>query len=192
MSTNGNNEPEVIDLTTISESSSEDEDAAANGSLQDDESDMSEVEIHLNEETRTRLKNVINTVSATRLRDALVGLIDREQAIEIALTREFITLNRETHAIVPRWEMCQNCHEDYDVNTERQDDECEFHPGDLEVDEDAFADHDERVHGPMDTEQNRNDFPEGFIWSCCEGHGDAPGCVQDRHQPAVPRKRPRY
>jgi hypothetical protein len=129
MSSNGDKEPEVIDLTTISESSSEDGDGVANGSLHDIESDMSEVEIHLNEETKNQLKNVINTVSATRLRQTLVELIDTEQAVEIALTKEFITLNRETHSIVPRWETCQNCNEDYDVNTQRDDDECFFHPG---------------------------------------------------------------
>ncbi|KAF5359750.1 hypothetical protein D9756_003029 [Leucocoprinus leucothites] len=190
MTSNGDNEPEVIDLTTLSESSSEDEDGAANGSLRA-ESDMSEVEIHLNEETRTQLKNVINTVSATRLREVLVELIETEQAIEIALTKEFITLDRESHKIVPRWETCSNCDEDYDVNTERADGECQFHPGDLEADEDFFADHDERVHGPMDTEENRAEFPEGFTWTCCEGRGHEPGCVQERHQAAVPRKRRR-
>ncbi|KAJ3571161.1 hypothetical protein NP233_g3938 [Leucocoprinus birnbaumii] len=190
MTSTGDNEPEVIDLT-LSESSSEDEDGATNGSIHDNQSDMSEVEIQLNEETRTQLKNVINTVSATRLRQVLVELIDTEQAVEIALTKEFITLNRETHSIVPRWETCPNCDEDYDVNTEREDGECLFHPGELEVDEDFFADHDEDVHGPMDTEENRASFPEGFIWSCCEGRGHAPGCVEDRHQAAVPRKRRR-
>lgn len=130
MTSNGDNEPEVIDLTAISESSSEDEeDGTANGPSLENDSDASEVEIHLNEETRSQLKNVINTVSAARLRQVLIELIDTEQAVEIALTREFVTLNRETHNIVPRWETCQNCEEDYDINTEREEGECEFHPG---------------------------------------------------------------
>lgn len=63
--------------------------------------------------------------------------------------------------------------------------------GELEVDEESFADYDEEIHGPMDTEENRTNLPENFIWSCCEGHGNVPGCVQDRHQSAVPRKRRR-
>ncbi|KAF9443497.1 hypothetical protein P691DRAFT_679399 [Macrolepiota fuliginosa MF-IS2] len=191
MTSNGDNEPEVIDLTAISESSSEEGDESTNGPFPSNDSDASEVEIDLNEETRSQLKNVINTVSAARLRQVLVELIDTEQAVEIALTREFVTLDRESHSIVPRWETCQNCKEDYDVNTEREEGECEFHPGELEVDEDGFPDHDEHVHGPMDTKENQRDFPENFIWSCCEGRGHEPGCVKDVHQSAVPRKRRR-
>jgi hypothetical protein len=63
--------------------------------------------------------------------------------------------------------------------------------GELEVDEDSFADHDEDVHGPMDTEENRANFPDNFIWTCCDGTGSTPGCVQDEHQSSVSRKRRR-
>lgn len=216
MTSTGNNEPEIIDLTTISESSSESgDDETPRVPPLEDGSDTSEVEIQLNEETRSQLKNIINTASSTLLRQILVELIDTEQAVEIALTREFVTLNRETHAIVPRWEACQNCEEDFDVNIQREQGECRFHPGvfsllslgakmsglpsisffdilgDLETDEHFFGDHDERIHGPMDTEENRASFPEGFTWSCCEEHANAEGCVAEEHRPAVPRKRRR-
>jgi hypothetical protein len=125
-------EPEVIDLTILSDSSSEDEgsDEPTNGTTRhENSSDTSEVEIHLNHDTRFQLKNVINTISTVRLRQVLIDLVDTEQAVEIALTRELITLNRETHNIVPRYEVCQNCGEDYDTNTEREQGECEYHPG---------------------------------------------------------------
>jgi hypothetical protein len=54
----------------------------------------------------------------------------------------------------------------------------EGHPGELEVDwnGDFWADHDENCHGPIDTNTHRREFPEGFIWSCCEKPGDASGC----------------
>ncbi|KAF7773193.1 hypothetical protein Agabi119p4_5360 [Agaricus bisporus var. burnettii] len=192
-------EPEIIDLTILSSDSSASEDGGddddpTNGttSLYENTSDTSEVEIQLNQDTRLQLKNVINTISAVRLRQLLIDLVDTEQAVEIALTRELITLNRETHKIVPRWETCQNCGEDYDTNTKRELDECEYHPGELEVDEDGFADHDEDVHGPMDTEENRAAFPENFIWTCCDATGNGQGCVQGDHQPSTgSRKRRR-
>lgn len=41
--------------------------------------------------------------------------------------------------------------------------------GNVEVDVDQFADHDEKCHGPMDTDENRRDFPEGLHWNFCEG-----------------------
>ncbi|EEB87969.1 hypothetical protein MPER_14459, partial [Moniliophthora perniciosa FA553] len=30
---------------------------------------------------------------------------------------------------------------------------------------------DEDCHGPMDTEENRKEFPENFKWSCCNEDG---------------------
>lgn len=64
--------------------------------------------------------------------------------------------------------------------------------GELEADEDAFEDHDEYCHGPIDTESNRKDFPEKFFWNCCDNDGTSPGCEEDIHKPSVPRKKRRY
>jgi hypothetical protein len=62
----------------------------------------------------------------------------------------------------------------------------------MEVNEEEFADHDENCHGPMDTPENRRDFPEGFTWTCCDGDGTAPGCVVGEHKPIeVSKKRKR-
>ena len=48
-----------------------------------------------------------------------------------------------------------------------------------EADTDAFVDWDERCHGPMDTKANRRQFPENFVWSCCDGTlGDLYGCMR--------------
>ena len=54
-----------------------------------------------------------------------------------------------------------------------------FHPGELEVDYegDCWADHDEDCHGRIDTNSMRREYPEGFIWSCCNAVGSyAKGC----------------
>jgi hypothetical protein len=53
--------------------------------------------------------------------------------------------------------------------------------GDLDVDEEYFADHDEDCHGPMDTEENRAQFPEGFIWDCCDENALSEGCETGQH-----------
>jgi hypothetical protein len=205
-------EPEVIDLTILSDSSSDGggSNEPTNGTAgHENSSDTSEVEIHLNHDTRFQLKNVINTVSTVRLRQLLIDLVDTEQAVEIALTRELITLDRETQKIVPRYDVCQNCGEDYDTNTEREQDECEYHPGvsimcssapqrglfsakgTLEVDECPGL-RDEDARGPIaDTEENRAEFPEKFLWTCCDEDGTSTGCVQGEHQRGGSRKRRR-
>jgi predicted Zn-ribbon and HTH transcriptional regulator len=126
---------EVIDLTELtdsSDSSSEDgREVGMNGEEDgsEDGSDVSEIEITLDEETRSQLQSAISTVSETRLRQLLKFLVETDKTIEMALTRELITLKRETQKIVPRWETCRNCDKEFDTNTIREDTECNFHPG---------------------------------------------------------------
>ncbi|TFK35575.1 hypothetical protein BDQ12DRAFT_687994 [Crucibulum laeve] len=186
-------ELEVIDLTGLSDSSGGEErderDEEDFGS--ESGSDVSEVEITLNSETREQLRTALSTVSEGRLRQVLQDLIQEDQAVEIALTRELVTLRRQTRSVVPRWEMCGNCEEEYDINTRREEDECSFHPGELEVVYERFKDWDENVHGEMDTPENQREYPDNFIWTCCDEDGSAGGCVHGEHKPAVSRKRRR-
>ena len=126
----------VIDLTGLSDSSGsedghdlEDIDGDEEQSVADSEG--SEIEITLNEETRAQLQKAIATVSETRLRELLSILVDSEIAVEAALTRELVTLKRGTQDVVPRWETCANCEEEYDTNTIREDGECIFHRGEF-------------------------------------------------------------
>ncbi|KAF8879310.1 hypothetical protein CPB84DRAFT_1852126 [Gymnopilus junonius] len=189
-------EAEVIDLTGLSDSSESEGDHEVdeidgNEELSDVESDDSEIEITLNENTRSQLQKAIATVSESRLRELLSILVESEITIEAALTRELVTLKRGTQDIVPRWEMCANCEEEYDTNTFREDGECIFHRGRLFPQEEGFEDWDEYVHGPMDTLENRKEFPENFHWTCCDKNGTSEGCVKGQHKPAVARKRKR-
>lgn len=57
--------------------------------------------------------------------------------------------------------------------------------GYLEVyeEDDFWADHDEDCHGEIDTDQMREDFPEGFQWDCCGRLGDRSGCKRGPHRP---------
>jgi len=56
--------------------------------------------------------------------------------------------------------------------------------GELEVDYDAdiWADHDENCHGTIDTDSMRAEYPEGFVWTCCDKPGDEAGCTWGRHE----------
>ncbi|KDR78786.1 hypothetical protein GALMADRAFT_1268928 [Galerina marginata CBS 339.88] len=192
------NDAEVIDLTGLTDSSeSEDgeeleEEAGENGEIgSEDGSDGSEIEITLNAETRAQLQKAIATVSETRLRHLLRILVESDVMIEATLTRELVTLKRGSQDVVPRWETCANCDEEYDINTFREEAECVFHPGELTLSEESFVDWDEDCHGPMDTPENRRQYPENFSWTCCEENGLSNGCVRDQHKPSVARKRKR-
>lgn len=128
-------EIEVIDLTELTESS-EDENGSDSGgssaygtrSLSGEES---VVEIPIDDVSRAQLHAAISTVSEVRLRQVLAGLINTTPAVEEALMREFVTVKRKTRDVVPRWETCLNCDEEYDVDEERTETECVFHPGKL-------------------------------------------------------------
>ena len=65
--------------------------------------------------------------------------------------------------------------------------------GELEPDFDGdfWADHDENCHGPIDTDEMREENPDGFVWSCCNEIGSAKGCMLGRHA-SDPHKAARY
>jgi len=51
----------------------------------------------------------------------------------------------------------------------------------VDYDSDFWADHDIRRHGLHDTEENRQEYPEGFIWNCCQEDGTSKGCKWSIH-----------
>ncbi|KAF8220946.1 hypothetical protein L208DRAFT_726606 [Tricholoma matsutake] len=182
--------PEVIDLTQLTESSEEDNDDDELSS-RSSSSESSYEEILLDEVTRAQLHTAIDTVTEKRLREILRVLADTIPAVEMALVKELVTVERETRDVIPRWETCVCCDEEFEVNTQREDGECIFHPGELVVHEASFVDWDEDNHGPMDSRSNRRDCPENFRWTCCDNDGTRDGCVHGVHRVAGSRKRRR-
>lgn len=56
---------------------------------------------------------------------------------------------------------------------------------------DFWADHDENCHGTIDSDWARKEYPQGFIWTCCDELGDEDedeGCETGPHEPDL-RKR---
>ncbi|KAJ7039694.1 hypothetical protein C8F04DRAFT_949746 [Mycena alexandri] len=171
-------ELEIIDLTGETTASEEEEE-----DLSDVSSDGPDAA------SRAQLHAAIYTVPEARLRDVLADLVDRAPAVYQALARELITANPATRVVIPRWETCASCGETYDVNADDGEEECIFHPGNLQVNEAKFLDWDEDCHGPMDSAHDRDEYPENFSWSCCNGDGMAEGCVNGQHSVAVHKKR---
>ena len=58
-----------------------------------------------------------------------------------------------------------------------------FKLGALEPDYDSFPDWDEDCHGPIDTAQNRKEYPECFFWDCCDKDTTSEGCEEGKHVP---------
>lgn len=55
--------------------------------------------------------------------------------------------------------------------------------GSLEIDDECFPDDDEVQDGHIDphTDWRREEWPEGFIWTCCEQNCENAGCVVGPH-----------
>jgi len=176
---------DVIDLTLSSDPES------ANGSSEDE----GEPAVNVNAASKLQLHTAIDTAPESRLRHVLKRLIDKDPAVERAVLKVLVTVKKRTRVVMPRWEICANCREEFDASKRRDDEECTYHLGvfaiyfhasslrscslnlgHLRVNEEEFPDHDEDCHGPMDTPVNRRDFPEGFTWSCCSEDGTDPGC----------------
>ncbi|KAF7586147.1 hypothetical protein BBP40_009402 [Aspergillus hancockii] len=56
-------------------------------------------------------------------------------------------------------------------------------------DYDFFVDHDEACHGVIDSDEMRKEYPEGFIYECCERNGEQEPCTTDWHREHEPEKK---
>ncbi|KAI1365271.1 hypothetical protein F5Y08DRAFT_186320 [Xylaria arbuscula] len=87
-----------------------------------------------------------------------------------------------------RYEKCENCEKTYDV-TLNNDQACQIHAGELEMIDDFFdEDEDPAVHlecNDPETDSRRKDFPEAFIWQCCNEESDGKPCLLQKHKPRL-------
>ncbi|KAM0755260.1 hypothetical protein T439DRAFT_322299 [Meredithblackwellia eburnea MCA 4105] len=95
--------------------------------------------------------------------------------------------------------ICKNCESEYDLKENRlplprrksQDDGsvCYYHPGTCYLDKgsDIWYDWCYDSHGEMDTPAHREEWPEAFLWDCCQQDGGYP-CKRARHVPKVMRQ----
>ncbi len=69
---------------------------------------------------------------------------------------------------------------DYDSSNESESDEEDaemHHPGELEPDEEKFADHDDDRHGDRYGAWCKRHYLDEYVWNCCGEAGGKRGCV---------------
>ncbi|KAL6718061.1 hypothetical protein ACLMJK_004146 [Lecanora helva] len=91
-----------------------------------------------------------------------------------------------------RYATCENCSREFDVTLNSEND-CVWHEEEKEADyqSDVWADHDEDCHGRID--ELGDEFPEDFIYTCCNRPGDAKGCRIGTHvEGKAPWKKRRF
>lgn len=76
--------------------------------------------------------------------------------------------------------ICEQCNNAY-TEEENSVTACSYHEGELEPDDDFWAE-DPNPYLDLDSQENRENFPEGFFWNCCGVHGDEnEACMTGRH-----------
>ncbi|TFK46101.1 hypothetical protein OE88DRAFT_1812118 [Heliocybe sulcata] len=167
---------DVIDLTT---SDSEESSIASSDDETRSESSTGSSQSSSSNAAPTSLEKALYSVSESRLR-----AVASELAAKIPAANLFLEQKLLVKRSAPRWENCLKCGEEFDMEEERASD---IEPDD----EEGFVDWDENCHGPMDTPANRKQYPENFIWTCCQEVSLADGCVQGVHSGSKARKRAR-
>ncbi|KAK2736321.1 hypothetical protein FQN55_001707 [Onygenales sp. PD_40] len=102
------------------------------------------------------------------------------------------TKSADLKRLRPRYVICENCDEEFDV-LDNSKESCWYHPEFSEPDyDDFFADHDENCHGPIDCDATRKEYPEGFIYPCCDRTGAEDPCEVDWHVEGSAKRRRTY
>ncbi|KAH7014231.1 uncharacterized protein B0I36DRAFT_369210 [Microdochium trichocladiopsis] len=82
-------------------------------------------------------------------------------------------------------EICVKCGSAFDSDTNNTQ-ACRSHPdgATTEPDDegDFWADHDEDCHGIIDSKELREEYPDGYLWTCCGETGSHPGCQIGPHK----------
>ncbi|KAL8823238.1 MAG: hypothetical protein Q9191_006044 [Dirinaria sp. TL-2023a] len=81
---------------------------------------------------------------------------------------------------VPKYATCVRCKQEFDI-TKNEKRRCRWHDGCLEADDESFADWNEDVHGTIDTPETIRQYPENFIYQCCNEDAMSEGCQLTRH-----------
>ncbi|KAK7535850.1 uncharacterized protein J3D65DRAFT_626472 [Phyllosticta citribraziliensis] len=143
------------------------------------------------------LTRAINTADLERLQTVLINICQESEVSKALVSKQLLTETSDSDESTtknqkesapprgkkrPRYAVCSLCREEFDV-TQNSKTACKYHDEELEpTDDDFWADHDEDCHGPIDDEENKVNFPEGFVWSCCEGQADSEGCKTGWHE----------
>ncbi|KAB8221882.1 hypothetical protein BDV33DRAFT_202137 [Aspergillus novoparasiticus] len=89
-----------------------------------------------------------------------------------------------------RYAYCENCKKEFDV-TQNTSTSCKYHPEYCYPDGDFFVDDDQYDNGGYDNGEMLEEYPEGYIYECCDRRADEDPCTVSRHREDVSTKRRR-
>ncbi|OGM47326.1 hypothetical protein ABOM_003834 [Aspergillus bombycis] len=88
----------------------------------------------------------------------------------------------------PRYAYCENCEQEFDV-TQNTSTSCKYHTDSCYPNGDCFVNDDCYYDGGYDNGEMLEEFPERYIYECCDRRGHEEGCTAERHSERVSLKR---
>ena len=147
------------------------------------------------------LKDAINTAPVEQLRAMLRDFVEKHADIKEAVTKRLLTPMSPApgvHTLKRKaYETCRHCDQDYAV-VENIDGACVYHKGEgglsvytsstdgfkgvrePDYDSGVFVDCYEEWEEP---DPDDEEFEHGFMWTCCDQHQPAAGCIATKHVP---------
>ena len=151
---------EVISISSGSDSSEDEDGQNGHATPSGGSADELDAPYELNDASRTQLQVAIATVPEQRVREAFAALVDSVPAVTERVFRMLVAMQpvpvegeeeededddddeaeEEEHnalgvhdrvVLVPRWQICAKCNEEFDAGTPRRRGECMYHPGTL-------------------------------------------------------------
>ncbi|OJD38694.1 uncharacterized protein BKCO1_4000200 [Diplodia corticola] len=157
--------------------------------------------------------NAISSADDERLRKTLIAIIADPHGKKLVENELLIPANHSDANPKKRnkYEHCRQCGQEFEFALSKES-ECSWHSGsrpslasyqissvlmpclgecDVDWDSGFWDDTDDDIFGPIDTDENREEYPEGFVWTCCGGQADAEGCKRGFHKQRGGAKRAR-
>ncbi|KAE8361325.1 hypothetical protein BDV27DRAFT_160838 [Aspergillus caelatus] len=137
------------------------------------------------------LKAMCRDDQSTRDRDeGSDGEENEESEVENSRPKER-RLNRKSSGskrLRQRYAYCENCDKEFDV-TQNTNTSCKFHLDYCHPDGEFFVDDDQYDNGDYDNGEALEEFPEGYIYECCERRANEEPCTVDKHRERISTKR---
>ncbi|KAG1770945.1 hypothetical protein EDD22DRAFT_864574 [Suillus occidentalis] len=127
------------------------------------------------------LENAVYGMTEARLRKIVIRLADRIPAFRSALVKEAIVVSGKKRKAVPRWDVCANCEEEYEVSDEREEGSAAIIQVVWTSMRIFLQTTTNGVMVPWIQRRTEAEFPEGFNWDCCGGDALSEGCETGQH-----------
>ncbi|KAJ7209775.1 hypothetical protein GGX14DRAFT_296517, partial [Mycena pura] len=130
------------------------------------------------------LKNALDKAPKAILERSILEASQTDGRVARIFWDALVATDKSSKEKVARFETCRHCRQEFDT-TKNKHDSCGWHYGpstrNLVIDEAFWVEQ----YGPIDTKENRKEYPQSFFWDCCGLQLNSDGCLKTMHAPVT-------